>query len=204
MSELRFFKLDQDHISQDVIANFTCKHPDFDDFIHNDACTAMANGEGVTYVLVNDDEYYKKEVKNILAFATIQATSLYYNLDESSEEGSKNAYKKFYSLPCVEIKYFAIHKAFQKSIAAHIDPDKYYSTIFFEYLLQDLYEMSCKIIGFQAIFLRANQNGYKLYKRKKFTDCSNYIISYEECDADNKCKPMLLPIAENIEEIFGC
>ena len=63
--------------------------------------------------------------------------------------------------------------------------------------------MSSSVIGFQAIFLRANQNGYKLYTRKNFTDCSDYIVSYEECDEENQCIPMLLSIVDNIETIFG-
>lgn len=80
---------------------------------------------------------------------------------------------------------------------------KYYSTAFFETLLVDLYEMSTKVVGFEAIFLRANSVGEKLYKRKNFIDATQYIIPYEDDDPLGKCKPMVLMIQDNIYDIFG-
>lgn len=148
-------------VSQDVLQKFDCGHPDFNDFLIEDAITTAANGEGVTYILVDEEEYNSEEknISAIFAFATIQATSLqYYDMKDT---------EKLYSISGVEIKYFAINKIFQKQIAYTIDSDKYYSTLFFESLLVDLYQMSTSFIGFQAIFLRANENGEKLYRRKK-------------------------------------
>ena len=69
--------------------------------------------------------------------------------------------------------------------------------------MADLYEMSTKMIGFKAIFLRANENGKKLYRRKKFVDATEYIIPYEEDDPLGKCIPMCLMIQEDIYNIFG-
>lgn len=206
MANYEYYKLDNEHISQEVISKFACNHPDFDEYLHNHATVAADNGEGVTYVLVDEQEYKNKSVTKVLAFATIQSTSLHYYLNGSSEKSIANTPEidsRLYNLPCIEIMYFAIDKAFQNTVAATIDRDKHYSTIFFEWLLQDLYEMSCKIVGFQAIFLRANEKGYGLYSRKKFTDCSNYIIPYEDSDAGSRCTPMLLLIAQHIEDIFG-
>lgn len=110
---------------------------------------------------------------------------------------------RIYSLSGVEIRYFAIAKRFHKQRAYLIDGSKYYSTIFFEWFLSDLYVMSTKIIGFQTIFLRANKNGEKLYRRKKFVDATKYIIPYEEDDPLGKCIPMCLMIQDNIYSIFG-
>lgn len=91
----------------------------------------------------------------------------------------------------------------QKIIAYDIDESKYYSTIFFEYLLQDLYVLSTTTIGFEAIFLRANKNGEKLYRRKHFADTSDYIIPYTDDDPLGKCVPMILNISDNVYSIFG-
>ena len=64
--------------------------------------------------------------------------------------------------------------------------------------------MSTSVIGFTGIFLRANENGEKLYRRKKFIDAKEYIIPYEEDDELGKCTPMYLSINDNLYSIFGC
>lgn len=195
MAELQYVELNNASVSQDVLKRFNCGHPDFNDFLINDAIEYSSNGNGVTYVLVDKKEYENKTISVIFAFATIQSTALQYHdvIDN----------KKIYSISGIELKYFAIAKKFHKQIAYGVDPDKYYSTIFFECLLEDIYEMSTKIIGFQVVFLRANENGVKLYRRKKFIDATDYIIPYEEDDALGKCIPMCLMLQDNIYSIFG-
>ena len=47
------------------------------------------------------------------------------------------------------------------------------------FLLMDLYEMSTKVIGFTGIFLRANENGIKLYKRKIFIESIDYMVPFD-------------------------
>lgn len=81
--------------------------------------------------------------------------------------------------------------------------EKYFSTMFFEYLLMDLYEMSTKVIGFTGIFLRANENGIKLYKRKNFIEAIDYMVPFDKDDELGKCIPMYFPISENLYSIFG-
>ena len=63
--------------------------------------------------------------------------------------------------------------------------------------------MSTSIIGFQMIFLRANDEGIKLYQRKHFIDASNYLIPFDEDDKYGKCTPMCLQMNDNIYSIFG-
>lgn len=195
MAEFQYVELCKAEISQDVLQKFDCGHPDFNDFLANDAVECANEGDGVTYVLVDKDEYEEKKISAIFAFATIQSTALQYYETVNNE--------KLYSISGVEIKYFAIAKKFHKQVAYLLDDSKYYSTIFFEWLLADLYEMSTKVIGFQAIFLRANETGEKLYRRKKFVDAMGYIIPYEEDDPLGKCVPMCLMIKDNIYSIFG-
>lgn len=195
MVDLQYVELVGACVSQDVLQKFDCGHPDFNNFLADDAIECSNNGEGVTYILVDKDEYVNKKISTIFAFATIQSTSLqYYDIKNEN---------RMYSISGVEIRYFAIAKRFHKQTAYLIDENKYYSTIFFEYLLADLYEMSTKMIGFKAIFLRANENGKKLYRRKKFIDATEYIIPYEEDDPLGKCIPMCLMIQEDIYNIFG-
>lgn len=195
MSEFQYVELSNAYVSQEVLQKFNCGHPDFNDFLVNDAIECSGNGDGVTYVLVDKEEHDNRKISAIFAFATIQSTSLQYYDNENDD--------KIYSISGVEIRYFAIAKKFHRQIAYLIDSSKYYSTIFFEWLLADLYEMSTKIIGFQAIFLRANEKGEKLYRRKKFVDATKYIIPYEANDPLGKCIPMCLMIKDNVYSIFG-
>lgn len=195
MAEFQYVELSTANISQDVLQKFNCGHPDFNDFLVNDAIASCNSGKGVTYILVDKAEYEENNVSTIFAFATIQTTALLYYDMENVE--------RVYSIPGVEIKYFAIAKRFHKQFALLIDADKYYSTVFFEWFLVDLYEKSTKDIGFQAVFLRANENGERLYRRKNFIDATNYIIPYEEDDPLGKCTPMCLIIEDNIYSIFG-
>lgn len=195
MSDFKYVELSRTNVSQDALSKFNCGHPDFNDFLVNDSLCYAADGKGVTYILVDKEEYERKNISTIFAFATLQTASLQYH--------DINQPESIYSIPGIEIKYFAIARCFHKQIAYTIDQDKYYSTIFFEWLLMDLYYMSTSIVGFQAIFLRANNSGEKLYRRKHFVDATDYIIPYEEDDPLGKCIPMCLMIQDNIYAIFG-
>ena len=99
-----------------------------------------------------DEAEETTEITAVFAFCTLKATALYYSKGDSDS---------LFSASCVEIKYFAIAKAFQKAQTGKLGVGKYYSTLFFEILLADLYEMSMAVIGFTGIFLRANENGEK-------------------------------------------
>lgn len=194
MSGFNYIELKEELVSQEVLQQFDCGHPDFNTFIREDAIKYKNNGEGVTYILVLEEEYKKRNITSIFAFATLQTTALlYHDLDDNDS---------ILRMSGVEIKYFAITKGFQKQHAYMLNPSKYYSTCFLEMLLIMLYSMSIEVIGFQAIFLRANENGEKLYRRKQFVDASKYIRTLEEDDPMGKCIPMVLVIQENLYSIF--
>lgn len=190
---MKYVELANANVSQDVLDKFDCRHPDFNYFLQNDAIKCSGDGNGVTYILVDEREI-NTGITTIFAFATIKATALYYSQEDSDS---------IFSLSCAEIKYFAITRSFQRVKAGNLGVEKYYSTVFLEILLMDLYELSTQIIGFTGIFLRANENGEKLYRRKKFIDATDFIIPYEEDDELGKCTPMYLSINENIYNIFG-
>ena len=188
---MKYIELTKANVSQDVLRKFDCGHPDFNDFLSEDALECAASGTGVTYVLVDESE---ERISTRFAFCTLKATALYHTKEQDGMT---------VSVSCAEIKYFAIAKPFQKVNTGKLGVEKYYSTVFFELLLMDLYEMSTNIIGFTGIFLRANENGEKLYRRKHFVDASQFMIPYEEDDELGKCTPMYLSINENIYHIFG-
>jgi len=190
---MKYIELAKAKVGQDVLDKFDCGHPDFNSFLAEDAIECANSGNGVTYILIDEAEE-ETGITTVFAFCTLKATALYYSKQEDDT---------LFSASCVEIKYFAIAKAFQKMRTGKLGTEKYYSTVFFEILLTDLYEMSTSVVGFTGIFLRANENGEKLYRRKKFIDATEYVIPYEEDDELGKCTPMYLSISENIYSIFG-
>lgn len=190
---MKYVELANANISQDVLDKFDCGHPDFNDFLSAEAIECANSGNGVTYVLIDENEE-ESGITTVFVFVTLKATALYYSKEDSN---------CMFSASCAEIKYFAIAKAFQKAKTGKLGVEKYYSTVFFEILLMDIYELSTKTIGFTGIFLRANANGEKLYRRKNFVDATEFIIPYEEDDELGKCTPMYLVINDNIYSIFG-
>lgn len=50
---------------------FDCTHPDFNDYLKEDALSDSSDGRGVTYILVDTKEYLCEEISTIFAFATI-------------------------------------------------------------------------------------------------------------------------------------
>ncbi len=64
---MKFIELSEVNVSQDILKKFDCGHPDFNDFLANEAINCANNGRGVTYVLVDEEE---KEVTAILAFCS--------------------------------------------------------------------------------------------------------------------------------------
>lgn len=196
---IEYIQLEKAQVSQNVLSKFDCGHSDFNDFLHNDAKTASIHGDGVTYILVDKDEIEKKNITTIFAFITIQTSALHYYKDENNKvcKNYNNDNGKLFYISCVEIKYFAIASKFQNlPMTGLLKTDKHFSYFFFQVALQNLHMLSMNIVGFKMIFLRANEKGEKLYSRSGFSDCSEYIIPYEESDEDGICTPMGFLISE--------
>ena len=50
MVDLQYVELVGACVSQDVLQKFDCGHPDFNNFLADDAIECSNNGEGVTYI----------------------------------------------------------------------------------------------------------------------------------------------------------
>ena len=67
MVDLQYVELVGACVSQDVLQKFDCGHPDFNNFLADDAIECSNNGEGVTYILVDKDEYVNKKISTIFS-----------------------------------------------------------------------------------------------------------------------------------------
>lgn len=193
-TDFEFIPLEKNTVNQKVLEEFDCGNWIFNEFLQNDAINTSLKLQGKTYILIDANEK-EKEITKIFAFATIRTNALYYH-------DKKNILQNH---SAIEVMYFAIRKSLQHVRAFTIDSNKYYSTYFFELLLQKLYEISNYTISFEYIFLRANDSGKKLYQRKLFLPAKNFLIPFEEDDKENECIPMYFPLTDedSLYNIYG-
>lgn len=175
--EFDFVELNQSEVSDEVINEFDCGNRSMTEYLHQYAKDDTIKGKGVTYVLVTADR------KRIYAYATIATYSLYYYEDaEKFHTKEMNEFGKvLLAVPSIEIKMFAISKKLKGQIAYLLDPknQQHYSSIFFKLFLEKLYYMSMSSVGFQMVFLRANDEGERLYRNNKFVECDKYLSTYD-------------------------
>ena len=186
-----------DKIDDNLLKEFDCGNETFNEFLSEKAKKWQTAGEATTYVFIDEAEKQKYEKSNdikcisrIYGYASINTTGLLYN--DSNESGDSKESVKY--LSCAEIRMFATDKRLHR----HHNPSVKYSDMIFTTLLQNLYEMSTKVIGFQAIYLNANSMGYKLYKDHGFDEITEFLPSTEENKINIEgCIPLLLVINDD-------
>lgn len=197
-SNLEYIELDKSGVSEEVIKKFDCGNEDMTEYLQQYAKVDAIGGKGVTYVLVAQDR------KHIYAYVTIKAHSLYYYEDAEkfhTKEMNDNG-KVLLAIPAVEIKMFAISRKLKGVRAVLLDPEnqQHYSSIFFKWFLEKLYYMSMDTIGFQMVFLRANDEGERLYRNNKFVECDEYLSTYDS--KAEGCTSLAITLSEIEEVIF--
>ena len=171
-------------VDEAVIKKFDCGSHAFNSFLYEEARKWNASGESVTYAFADSEEIEKQAISRIYGFASINAIGLSYE-----NEG------RILYLPCAEIRLFAIAKQLRK----RHDQTVNWSDILFKTLLRNLYQMSTTVIGFKAIFLNANHEGYQLYKDNGFEEITEYTVPQKDTEVDiNECTPLLLMITNDV------
>lgn len=172
-------------VPQSVINAFDSGNEVFNDFLKETALRWQNNGEAVTYLIVTENERKANCYTRIYGYVSINSMGLLYDT-----QGENRKY-----LPCVEIRMFAIAKQLRK----RHDPMIKYSDMIFKLILQNLYELSTKVIGFRAIFLNANKDGFRLYKDNHFEILSDFVSPTDEEKIDiSDTTPMLLFINDTM------
>ena len=173
------------NVPKEAIDNFDCGELEYNDFLKNNAEMWAANGNAVTYVVVDSYELVCNKIKRIYGFAAVNATGLLGKSD------GKNKY-----LPCAEIRLFAVSKRLRGPEAVDVDGIRYSFKIF-QTLMQELYRISTAVIGFSAVTLNANSTGLKLYSKFGFIYTDDYFLPEEEDNLDIKgCTPLIFSLVE--------
>lgn len=177
-------------VDESLLSGFDSGSSLFNEFLTEKAQKWTDGSEAVTYVCVDEAEKNTQIYTKIYGFASINTTGLQYSTID-----------KCRYLNCAEIRMFAIAKQLRKRHDTTIE----WSTIIFKSLLQMLYEMSTSVIGFKAIFLNSNKDGYHLYKECGFEEITDFISPQEDEKVDiEECTPLLLIINDDmLYDIFS-
>ncbi|MBO4580210.1 MAG: hypothetical protein J5715_08665 [Clostridiales bacterium] len=176
-------------ITDDLLEDFYSGNSVFDDFLKNKAGDWQDYSEAATYVFITSDEEQSEVISRIYGYVSINSTGLLYE----NSDGEKQY------LSCAEIRMFAIHKSLRRKL----NPCSNYSSVLFKMVLQRLYFMSTSVIGFRAIFLNANNEGYRLYVNSGFSEVTDYLApETEEKLSLEGTTPLLLLINEGTTDLL--
>jgi hypothetical protein len=187
--EFKWINIRDKLITQELLDEFKSGNSVFDEFLREKAGDWQDFSEAATYVFVTTDDIEAGKIDKIYGYASINATGLLYDNDRGEKQ----------YLSCAEIRMFAIHKSLHK----RHDPGVKFSKILFTMVLQNLYVMSTHDIGFRAIFLNSNDQGYSLYKECGFSEVSGYLTAETEDKLDIEgTKPLIMFINEGITDLL--
>lgn len=166
----RFEKLDIANYVK--IENFDCGNESINDFI-KDKNRCLDRTLGVTYVFIDERD------NRAIAFATIACSGITH-----SYQGNR------FTIPAIEIKYFAIVQRLHRLLYDNDDEHYYLSDHFLCYLMNRCMDIS-EDIAAKYIILYSVERAKKLYSRVGFADFSEFMEpdSYRYI---NGCAPMFI------------
>lgn len=168
-----------------LLSDFRCGNKEIDRYIKEDALNDMRLGKGVTYLVLNE----KKDM--LIAYYTLASTSIIYSDTKDIAEKNSIDEVKLRGIPAIEIKMFAVSKAYQGYVYYdEVFSGKVLSDMILGSLIGDIYNYSINILGIQMIVLHSTTEGYGFYKRHGFEELKNYIPLYSEYTEN--CIPMYL------------
>jgi hypothetical protein len=170
-----------------LIEKFSSGHNEIDRYVKEDALTDQFSGKGVTYLVLTEVE------DRLVAYYTLAATTLIYSINREYNNESKQI--KIGGFPAIEIKMFAVCKAYQDYVYYSEDfKGEIFSDIILGGVIGDIYRYSCEILGIQMIVLHSTDNAVKFYQRNNFKDLGEYMSLYSDYTKD--CTPMYLRLFE--------
>lgn len=144
------------------------------DYIQNDAFEDMQSGDGVSYVVLNNDE--NGELGELVAYFTLVSSAMPCIYRTEDDE----VYEAILGIPAIKIHMFAVSDKYQdvfyknKPIAAWI----------FETIINIIDERSKKDVGIKAIYLHALPSSKTFYKKNKMLEAEKYMKPFSGMDDD--------------------
>lgn len=132
-----------------IVSSFDCRNTVINNFLKNGM--ALNKNEGITYLMLSDDE------DTVIGYYNISAS----RLDSVQNVGEDNIYEIMGS--AAKINYLAIHKDYQGKLIDIVGNKKiYFGDLLLDHCEQKILELSEKI-GIIFITLCSTNEGYHLY-----------------------------------------
>ncbi|MBN1074632.1 hypothetical protein DVV91_09795 [Clostridium botulinum] len=161
----------------------------FNNFLNSEALKDMKNGDGVTYLIVNEKQKGKQD---LVAYYTIStgAINIVDRLDFDDNEMPEKEKKEHYlPISAFMIKMFAVNEKYQD---CYFD-NKLISSLILKNIISELYDMSTSIIGAKRIILCSVPEAVNFYEKNEFEVLTNKYTILDKADAlDNT--PMYLTL----------
>lgn len=145
------------------------------DYIKNDAFEDMLSGDGVSYVVLNNDE--NGEPVELVSYFTLVSSAMpcIYRTEDDDE-----VYEAVLGIPAIRIHMFAVSDKYQdvfyknKPLAAWI----------FEAIINIIDEKSKKDTGIKAIYLHALPSSKAFYRKNMMLEAEKYMQPFSGMDDD--------------------
>lgn len=158
-----------------LTTGFKCGKPIFDEYLCEQALEEMSSGDGVTYIILDEDENV------LIAYYTISTSTVHFvdMYDYEDEEIPEEKKRKHYSpISSVIINMFAVNSKYQDCIYE----GEIVSDLIIQAIIGRIYNMSTSIIGAKMIILCSVPDAVDFYKRNNFKELPPELTLFDHID----------------------
>lgn len=170
-------------------------YENFNDFLIDEADEYCVNGDGVTYIIWNNDI----DKKEVVAYFTLSANAIPYidriKLDEEEAlELGKEFDEENWGITVIEIKMFAVNDKYQDLFYIYDDDDLPVSAWCLRAIVNYVSELNNSVLGFKALFLHSVPDAEEFYLKNGFQNMK--VNMHPFCSIDSDMKPMWMPLKD--------
>ena len=141
------------------------------DYLRTYAIEDIANGEGVTHLIIN------KKDDSIIGYYTLVSSALpyYYRTNDNGQY-----YQVLCGIPAIEVRMFAIDESYQDVFIG----DTPISAIVFRHIVDYVCKLSETSAGIKAIYLHTLPSAQRFYEKNGMQKCEKYFVPFASEDDD--------------------
>lgn len=148
-------------------------------YLINDAFEDIDNGNGVTYVIINE----VNGEKEIVSFFSLLSSSILCKYKD-------NDYETNFYIPAIKISMFAVNEKYQDTFIN--DFSMPVSAMIFKLIVGIVDTYSKKVLGVKAIYLHPLDSAIDFYKKNGMKLAENYMVNVDDNDSIEKMMYMFI------------
>lgn len=144
------------------------------DYIKNDAFNDLLSGDGVSYIVFQENE--NNEIIDTIAFFTLVSSAIPYIYRTVDDE----VYEAICGIPAIKIHMFAVNEKYQDVFYKN----KPIAAIIFGTIIDIINDKSKTDIGIKAIYLHSLKSAEKFYLKNNIQIAEKYMLPFSGDDDD--------------------